>query len=99
MNDNGGAGQTKAPLLEVVGLSAHFTTFRGRRVVKEVDGLSFHVNAREAVALIGESDCHVHPRCVYAKPVCSEQEPVLGQVAPLHFVACPFPILVDSRQM
>jgi oligopeptide transport system ATP-binding protein len=45
------------PLLEVIGLTTHFITYRGQRVVKAVDGLSFRVNKGETVALIGESGC------------------------------------------
>ncbi len=45
------------PLLEVIGLTTHFITYRGQRVVKAVDGLNFRVNEGETVALIGESGC------------------------------------------
>jgi oligopeptide transport system ATP-binding protein len=34
------------------------------------------------------SGCRFHPRCPYAMPHCSEQEPVLKEVSPDHFVAC-----------
>jgi peptide/nickel transport system ATP-binding protein len=34
------------------------------------------------------SGCRFHPRCPYAMPHCSKQEPVLKEVAPDHFVAC-----------
>ncbi len=51
---------------------------------------------REEVILTGEvpsplnppSGCRFHPRCQQAKPVCSEQEPLLKTAAPDHFVAC-----------
>lgn len=32
--------------------------------------------------------CHFHPRCRYAKPICSEVEPVLKDVGGGHFVSC-----------
>jgi oligopeptide/dipeptide ABC transporter ATP-binding protein len=36
------------------------------------------------------SGCIFHPRCKYAKPVCSEQEPPLVETEPGHFVGCHF---------
>ena len=36
------------------------------------------------------SGCIFHPRCRYAKPVCSEQEPISQEVTPGHFVRCHF---------
>ena len=32
--------------------------------------------------------CRFHPRCTYIKPICSEGEPPLSEVASGHFVAC-----------
>jgi len=32
--------------------------------------------------------CRFAPRCRYAKPICSEQNPVLKEIEPDHFVAC-----------
>ncbi|HEY88485.1 MAG TPA: ABC transporter ATP-binding protein [Thermoflexia bacterium] len=43
------------PLLEVQGLKTYFYTDDG--VVKAVDGVDFHVNAREVLGLVGESGC------------------------------------------
>jgi oligopeptide/dipeptide ABC transporter ATP-binding protein len=51
---------------------------------------------REELVVAGEvpsplnppSGCRFHPRCPYAMPQCSEQEPVLKEVSPDHFVAC-----------
>jgi oligopeptide/dipeptide ABC transporter ATP-binding protein len=36
------------------------------------------------------SGCIFHPRCNYAQPVCSEQEPALREIEPGHFVSCHF---------
>ncbi|MCD6344156.1 MAG: ABC transporter ATP-binding protein, partial [Anaerolineae bacterium] len=43
------------PLLEVQNLKTYFYTDDG--VVKAVDGVDFHVNAREVLGLVGESGC------------------------------------------
>ncbi len=36
------------------------------------------------------SGCIFHPRCRYAKSVCSEQEPPLEEVSPGHYASCHF---------
>lgn len=36
------------------------------------------------------SGCIFHPRCNYARPVCSQQEPPLVESTPGHFVSCHF---------
>jgi oligopeptide/dipeptide ABC transporter ATP-binding protein len=52
--------------------------------------------AREEIVLSGEvpsalnppPGCRFHPRCPYAMPRCSEEEPVLAELSPGHTVAC-----------
>jgi oligopeptide/dipeptide ABC transporter ATP-binding protein len=34
------------------------------------------------------SGCRFHTRCPLAEPVCAEQDPPLGELAPAHFAAC-----------
>ena len=34
------------------------------------------------------SGCRFHPRCEYAKPICSKEIPSLEEVEPEHYVAC-----------
>jgi peptide/nickel transport system ATP-binding protein len=54
--------------------------------------------ARKFVPLQGEiadpsnppAGCYFHPRCKFAKTICSEQPPDLKEVAPNHSVACHF---------
>lgn len=36
------------------------------------------------------SGCHFHTRCSYAKERCKQEEPVLEEIAPGHYVACHF---------
>jgi oligopeptide/dipeptide ABC transporter ATP-binding protein len=36
------------------------------------------------------SGCYFHPRCHYAQPVCSAEEPALREVEPGHWAACHF---------
>jgi len=37
------------------------------------------------------SGCRFHPRCLYAKPRCQEEEPILKEVESGHQVACHYP--------
>jgi peptide/nickel transport system ATP-binding protein len=48
-------GTSSGPLLEVQNLQTHFGTIDG--VVRAVEGLSFHIDAGETVAIVGESGC------------------------------------------
>ena len=36
------------------------------------------------------SGCYFHPRCKYAKEICSAQEPALEEITPGHFTKCHF---------
>jgi oligopeptide/dipeptide ABC transporter ATP-binding protein len=36
------------------------------------------------------SGCYFHPRCKYAKDICSAQEPPLAEITPGHFAKCHF---------
>ena len=42
------------------------------------------------------SGCKFHPRCNYAKDVCTQEEPALQEVIPGHYAACHF---ADSLQL
>jgi oligopeptide/dipeptide ABC transporter ATP-binding protein len=50
----------------------------------------------EEIILAGEvpspinppAGCRFHPRCPFVMPMCSEQDPVLKEVAPGHLAAC-----------
>ena len=52
------------PLLEVSDLRTHFTSFRGTRLVRAVDGISFTLNQGETLGLIGESGCGKTTTCM-----------------------------------
>src|SRR4030042_2543772 len=43
------------PLLSVENLKTYFRTYRG--LVKAVDGVSFDINEKEIIGLVGESGC------------------------------------------
>jgi ABC-type dipeptide/oligopeptide/nickel transport system ATPase component len=52
-----------APVLSVKDLRTHYVGFRGSRVVKAVDGVSFTVDAGETFGLVGESGCGKTTTC------------------------------------
>jgi peptide/nickel transport system ATP-binding protein len=41
------------------------------------------------------SGCKFHPRCRYAQPICSQEEPALTEVKPNHYAACHFAHQLD----
>jgi oligopeptide/dipeptide ABC transporter ATP-binding protein len=51
------------PLLRVRDLKVHYFGFRGTRVVKAVDGISFSLNEGETFGLVGESGCGKTTTC------------------------------------
>jgi oligopeptide/dipeptide ABC transporter ATP-binding protein len=53
-----------APLLQVSDLHTYFFTFRGTRVVKAVDGISFTLHKGETLGLVGESGCGKTTTCL-----------------------------------
>jgi oligopeptide/dipeptide ABC transporter ATP-binding protein len=53
-----------APLLHVADLKTHFFTFRGTRVIKAVDSVSFTLNDGETLGLVGESGCGKTTTCL-----------------------------------
>jgi len=34
--------------------------------------------------------CYFHPRCMYAKEICSQVEPALEEITPGHYAKCHF---------
>jgi oligopeptide/dipeptide ABC transporter ATP-binding protein len=52
------------PLLNLSDLQTYFLTFRGTRVIKAVDGVSFALDDGETLGLVGESGCGKTTTCL-----------------------------------
>ena len=52
--------------------------------------LNTEIKGEVPSAIDPPTGCKFHPRCPYAEQICSESEPELREISPLHFVACYF---------
>jgi oligopeptide/dipeptide ABC transporter ATP-binding protein len=52
------------PLLQVTDLETHYVSFRGSRVVRAIDGISFTLNEGETLGIVGESGCGKTTTCL-----------------------------------
>jgi oligopeptide/dipeptide ABC transporter ATP-binding protein len=52
------------PLLRVADLETHYLSFRGTRVIKAVDKVSFTLDEDETIGLVGESGCGKTTTCL-----------------------------------
>ena len=66
------------PLLRVKDFTTHYFGFRGTRVVKAVDGISFSLEAGEMFGLVGESGCG---KTTTSKLILAAEEPMAGVIA------------------
>jgi len=82
---------------EIINNAAHPYT---RALVAAVcEPISGKANTIKEIPIKGEipsaanipSGCRFHPRCLYAKPRCQEEEPVFIEIDPGHMVACHYP--------
>ena len=58
------SSRAPGPLLRVSDLETHYLSFRGTRVVKAVDRVSFTLGEGETIGLIGESGCGKTTTCL-----------------------------------
>jgi len=65
------------PLLRVSNLKAHFFSFRGTRVMKAVDDVSFTLNEGETLGIVGESGCG---KTTTARLVLLQEKPTGGRI-------------------
>lgn len=73
---------TATPLLEVRDLKQHFVQYRGiirrqKNVVKAIDGVSFHIDSKETLGLVGESGCG---KSTLGRSILRLLEPTSGSV-------------------
>ncbi len=72
------------PLLQVSDLRTYFFGFRGTRVVKAVDGISFTLEEGETMGLVGESGCGKTTTCHSIVRVLPPSARIVGGSVEVH---------------